>query len=408
MFFLAKDYEKSALVFEQAREYEKAARLFEKADDYGMAAEMYAKTENWRMAAQMYEKHGNFATAAELFQKVGELARAAANYEKAINHFRAGKMYFELGKTDRAVDLLQRIGPEDPNYIESVLIVNKILAAGGYRTIAIRKLTALLEERGMSEATLDIALTLAEALAAEGENDQAKSWLQRILEVRFPYKNAGDLLQQIERGEVITEDVAEAATVLDEAPSPAPADHAEELLEDLEPMSDSAPVVAIEADFETIRNAALFQELSLQELKKFWTLVEPVEFKAGDLLIEQDRPSAGLIILSAGRVRVVRVDASGHEEKLAELGGGAHLGEMSLLDDSPTSARVVAIEPVKAYRMPKEAFQRLIDSDDRLARKIYQAFAASLMARLRDTNEQFKSFRQKQQNEIADLFGIKG
>lgn len=186
MFFIAKDFQKAALVFEQSGEHEKAARLYEKADDYGMAAEMYAQVEMWDKAAQNYERHGNYATAAELYQRVGDLARAAANFEKAVNNFRAGKMYFELSKFDKAVELLQKIGPEDPSHIEATLIVNKVLAQTGYRAIAIRKMAAMIEQHGLTAETLDVALTLAESLVAEGDRDGAKGWLHRIAEIRFP------------------------------------------------------------------------------------------------------------------------------------------------------------------------------------------------------------------------------
>lgn len=400
MFFLAKDFQKAALVFEQSGEFEKAARLYEKADDYGMAAEMFAQVEMWDKAAQNYERHGNYATAAELYQRVGDLARAAANFEKAVNNFRAGKMYFELTKFDKAVELLQKIGPEDPSHIEATLLVNKVLAQTGYRTIAIRKLTAMLEQHGLRAETLDVALTLAEYLIAEGDRDHAKSWLHRIAEVRFPYKHAADLLKQIEAGEVEVVEVAEAADIVDEAVE----------IADVEPLDDetAAPMVELDTGFEAIRDAVLFQELNLQELRKFWTLVQARDFADGEVLIEQDRPGQGLFIVSKGSVRVLRVDGSGKEETLADLGPGKHLGEMSLMDDTPTSARVRAIGPVAVYFMAKSAFHGLIDTDDRLARKVWQAFASTLMERLRDTNQKFRGFQEKKQAEMADLFGIKG
>ncbi len=401
MFYVAKDFEKSALVFEESGEYEKAARLYEKADDYGMAAEMFAKIENWQAAAQMYEKHGNFDTAAELYQKVGDLARAAANFEKAVNNFRAGKTYYELGKHEKAVELLQKIGSDHEYHVEAVLMVNKVMASGGYRSIAIRKLDALLQEHGLAERTLDVALTLAENLLLEGEPDQAKEWVERVLEVKFPYKNAGDLLKQIEAGPAPVVAVDEAPEIIEDS-------EPIEEIEVVEELEDSGPIMALEEEFETIRDAPIFSELNLQELKKFWTLTMPLDFTSGEVIIEQDEAGTGLYIVSSGKVRVVRVHDDGNEETLAELDSGAHLGEMSLLDDSPTSARVVAIEDVDTFLLPKDAFQQLIHSDDRLARKIYQAFAATLMGRLRETNEKFRSFKEKQEEEMADIFGIKG
>lgn len=441
MFYVAKDYEKAALVFEEVQEYDKAAKLYAKGDNYGMAAEMFAKVGDIENAAQMYEKHGSYATAAELYQEAGNLGRAAANFEKAVNHFKAGKMYYELGKLDKAMELLQKVTARDFNYLESALMLNDILARQGYRSIAIMKLAAILEERGLETETLDIALALAENAVEERDYELARKWLKRILEIKFPYKNARDMLSWIEAGNLpagkkidfkVAEQAAQKLAAGGAAPPTAaprvsiplsgsspttptaatPAktgmealDYYEEVYE-LEPDQDATPVMQLEAEFETIRNAPLFQELSLQELKKFWTLVMPLDFAPGEIIIEQDQPGSGLYILSKGKVKVSKVEGTS-EQKLAELGAGAHLGEMSLLDDTPTSARVTAIEAVDAYLMPKDAFQNLIGSDDRLARKIYQAFAATLMARLRETNAQFKTFKSKQQTEMAALFDNK-
>ncbi|RMF13171.1 MAG: hypothetical protein D6761_11620 [Candidatus Dadabacteria bacterium] len=390
MFYLAKDYAKAALVFEEAGEYDKAAKLYVRADDYGMAAEMFAKVEDFANAALMYEKNGNYATAAELYQQVGDLVRAAANFEKAVNHFRAGKMYAELGKDDKAVELLQQVRAEDPNYLEAVRVTAEILGRKGHAPVAVMKLQSLLTERGLDEDGLDAALTLARLALSAGDRELARQWLQRILEIRFPYKDAAELLAAID----------DPAVSIEAAPAEI------EIIEEAELVEEDAPVVALEADFETIRDAPLFQELNLQELKKFWTLVMPLDFRDGEIIIEQNEPGTGLYIISSGRVRVSRVDEE-TEQTLAELGAGAHLGEMSLLDDAPTSARVTALGDVTAFLMPKDAFQQLIASDDRLARKIYQAFAATLMERLRDTNAQFRSWKQKKETEMADLFGIR-
>lgn len=406
MFYIAKDFEKSALVFEEVGEFDKSAILYAKADNYGMAAEMYAKVEDFVNAAVMYEKHGNFATAAELFQQTGELGRAAANFEKAVNHFKAGKTYYELHKFDKAIELLQKVGPSDFNYLESVMMVNDILGKQGYRSIAIMKLAGVLEERGLSVETLDLALVLAENAAEEGDRQLAAQWLKRILEVKFPYKHAGDLLKKIESGTFANQQAATPQPAAAAVAATVEAIEEPEVIEDVEPMQESVTVLALEEEFETIRNAPLFQELNLQELKKFWTLVMPLDFGPGEIIIEQAVPGSGLYIVSNGKVKVTRVEDT-TEQLLAELGAGAHLGEMSLLDDAPTSARVTATTNVDAFLMPKDAFQQLINSDDRLARKIYQAFAATLMGRLRDTNQQFKSFKEKKQTEMADLFGLK-
>lgn len=167
MFFIAKDYEKAGIIFEQLGEYEKAGILYEKADQFGLAGEMYAKAEKWEKAANMLEKNGSYSQAAELYVKVGDLPRAAENFERAVNHFCAGKMYYELGKEEKALELLQKIHRDDPTYLPAQAMICQILRRSGHRPLAIRRLLKLLEEYGLQEETLDLALMLGEYLAEE-------------------------------------------------------------------------------------------------------------------------------------------------------------------------------------------------------------------------------------------------
>lgn len=397
MFFLAKDYEKAGIIFEQLGAFEKAGILYEKADQYGLAGEMYAKAEKWDKAAAMLEKGGNYAQAAELYVRIGELSRAAENFEKAVNHFLAGKMYFELHKEEKALELLQRIGKDDPNYLAAQGIICQILRRSGHRHLAIRRLTKLLEEYRLSEETLDLALALGEYLAEEGEFAKAKEWLTALLEIRFPYKHAAELLKLVEEGK---------------APHPPREEPPPEELEEIpivEPGASASPeepaMVPLAEEFAALKETSLLEELNLRELRLLWSHAEPLMVPPGGILIEQDQPGPGLILLAEGKVEVQKLAPSGEKQILATLEKGAHLGEMSLLDDTPTSARVVALTPVRAYRIPRHAFRTIIEQEDRMAAKIYRAFARTLMDRLRQTNERFLEMKNRERS-LADYLGL--
>lgn len=113
----------------------------------------------------------------------------------------------------------------------------------------------------------------------------------------------------------------------------------------------------------------------------------------------------GLILIASGKVEVQKISSQGEKQVLAHLEEGAHLGEMSLLDDSPTSARVVALTPVKTFRIPRDPFRAILAEDDRIAAKIYRSFAQTLMDRLRQTKERFVEMK-KREASLADYLGL--
>ncbi len=87
-----------------------------------------------------------------------------------------------------------------------------------------------------------------------------------------------------------------------------------------------------------------------------------------------------------GSLQVVRVDDDGVATVLATISAGAFVGEMSLLDDAPTSARVIAAGPVKAIRVQRARFERFLFEHERVAVRVYRSFARALSERLRQQN----------------------
>jgi CRP-like cAMP-binding protein len=149
-------------------------------------------------------------------------------------------------------------------------------------------------------------------------------------------------------------------------------------------------LVEVMKDFEYLKRLPLFSELSLDEMKMLYDHCDEASFAPGDVLIEQGKPGRALYVVRTGQVSVLRSDGFA-ENLLAELGKGAYIGEMSLLEDAPTSARVVAKTDVTAFRIDKNKFQHLLDADDRFAVKIYREFSRELSARLREANRKLGS-----------------
>ena len=82
------------------------------------------------------------------------------------------------------------------------------------------------------------------------------------------------------------------------------------------------------------------------------------------------------------------VNADGKHEVSEEIGRlreGDLFGEMSLIDDLLTSARVTTVGECRLLKMPRDRFEALLKSDDKLGVKVFKSFCRTLSDRLRRT-----------------------
>jgi len=107
----------------------------------------------------------------------------------------------------------------------------------------------------------------------------------------------------------------------------------------------------------------------------------------GEVIIRQDQPYSGIFVIVGGRVCVELEHADGRPPvKVAELSRGDIFGEMSFIDDEPTSASVSACDEAEILVIDEDVIQSLLIGDPSFGRRFYHSIAATLAARLRDTN----------------------
>lgn len=85
----------------------------------------------------------------------------------------------------------------------------------------------------------------------------------------------------------------------------------------------------------------------------------PREFRTGAVLFHEGDPSEHVLLILAGRVKIV---ASGNaaELTLAVRTPGDLVGELSAIDGQPRSATAEALEPLTAVVIPAPACRRLL------------------------------------------------
>ncbi|MBL8952474.1 MAG: cyclic nucleotide-binding domain-containing protein [Myxococcaceae bacterium] len=143
---------------------------------------------------------------------------------------------------------------------------------------------------------------------------------------------------------------------------------------------------------ELLQKLHLFKKLSFEETSQLGSIIEYVDVPPDTVVIEQNALGNALYVIAKGQVKVTRdTDGDGHHsstEEILRLGDGELFGEMSLIDDLLTSARVTTVTPCRLLKMPRDKFEALLGSDDKLAVKVFRSFCRTLSDRLRRTTAQ--------------------
>jgi CRP-like cAMP-binding protein len=133
-----------------------------------------------------------------------------------------------------------------------------------------------------------------------------------------------------------------------------------------------------------LRSVAVFAHLDDAALDGLARLAEPRSFAAGAVVVGQEDPGNALFVLARGKVKAVLYGGSGREIILSIFKSpGDFFGEMSLLDDQPRSATLIADEPSTLLVLSRRDFQAHLAAQPRTAMNVL----AELSRRLRRADE---------------------
>jgi CRP/FNR family cyclic AMP-dependent transcriptional regulator len=131
------------------------------------------------------------------------------------------------------------------------------------------------------------------------------------------------------------------------------------------------------ADF--LATVPLLGQIPAEELKRFADVTREKQYPKGSVILFEDDPGDSLFIVRDGRVKVVLVGEDGREVILGVLGVGEHFGELSLIDDQPRSAHVIAMEDSLLLVLRRDDFRRRVEANPAVA----WALLSELSRRLR-------------------------
>jgi CRP/FNR family cyclic AMP-dependent transcriptional regulator len=137
---------------------------------------------------------------------------------------------------------------------------------------------------------------------------------------------------------------------------------------------------------ELLQRTPIFGAIQARTLEVLLRGTVNVEVPAGVLFFREGDAANAMFVLESGRVSVVK-RRGGADHHLRDLSAGDCFGEMALIDMSPRSASVIALEDCSAIRLTNADLYRVYQSDLEQFALIQMNLARELSRRLRIANE---------------------
>src|SRR5271170_2515994 len=122
---------------------------------------------------------------------------------------------------------------------------------------------------------------------------------------------------------------------------------------------------------------SLFEGLGRDSALEVENTLEWVDLPAGETLFKQGDAAPDAFVVTAGHLAVV-MGASANRKTVARICPGEVVGEMALLADAPRSATVVALHDSYLIRLPRRAFDVLLEGAPNARRYLFRVLTSRL------------------------------
>src|SRR5918994_5710976 len=129
-----------------------------------------------------------------------------------------------------------------------------------------------------------------------------------------------------------------------------------------------------------LRNVSLFAGCTRKELERIARSGDEITMTAGSLVVDQGQTGREAFVVLDGTVTVKR-----NGRKVASLGPGSIVGEMSLLDHGPRTATVTCQTDCSIFVISQRHFLAVLDDVPTISHKLL----ASLASRIRELDRAY-------------------
>jgi len=144
-----------------------------------------------------------------------------------------------------------------------------------------------------------------------------------------------------------------------------------------------------ESAIQALQSVPFFTNLNSRNANLLAQRLVMRRFHADQIVFHHGDPAGLLYIITSGKVKITHTTPDGQEALLAILGSGDFFGELALLDDSPRSATVEALEATETLTLHRDEFIRYISENPNFALHVLQTLAQHI---------------RRMNNQISDIF----
>ncbi len=129
-------------------------------------------------------------------------------------------------------------------------------------------------------------------------------------------------------------------------------------------------------------NSLLLRQLASLDRNLLAQIVTEKYYQQGEVVCREGEHGEALYLIYSGRAAVVKGEMT-TPTVLGQRGPGEIIGEMSILENQPRSASIVALEELRLLQISRDGFQQLLSSVPAMSAKLME----SLSARVREASE---------------------
>jgi len=131
-----------------------------------------------------------------------------------------------------------------------------------------------------------------------------------------------------------------------------------------------------------LKNIPVFRDLSRREILEVDGLLHERTYERDEIIFEQGDAGHGVFIVVSGRVRM-KSSCKLLETAVPEFGPGDMFGELSLFNEAPRSATIIAIEPTFAVALFQAEFSSLLTKSKNIGVKVLMEICRTMSTRVR-------------------------
>jgi eukaryotic-like serine/threonine-protein kinase len=182
----------AAEIFVGVKKLAKAAELYEKGEAFDKAAEVYEKLKDFIKAADFYKRSHRYRSAALCYRELNDERAYLEMILLGESWLDAARFYLDKGEPDSAIEVLQKIEIDSPDYRMACNLLGKIFFAKNLMQLAKEKLFKAVEGKEMNKRNLELFYDLAVFQESNGQEIEALKIYEKILSFDFYFRDVLD------------------------------------------------------------------------------------------------------------------------------------------------------------------------------------------------------------------------